>query len=329
MSTPFPATSLDTTTTLPTESASTPLSTNHVVAHTNLADAVIALETKLGINSSAVTTTHDYKLSEVLSSDKAVGKTATQTLSGKTLTSPVINVGSDATGDIYYRSSGGAFTRLPLGTTLQQIRVNAGATAPEYFTPAAQADSSYAAKGVVQFLTDAATSGVTVASGVANVNFGTGANQIVKLDSSSKLPAVDGSALTGLTNQNIYKNGTTSFSATTASGNIVIAHGCGKTPKNIKITANLASGGSGTGAKQYFSAGVYNGTTNSNINSAFFVNASGYSTNSSDDTYTVYLTDGSAYQRATATFDATNITLAFTYNATLSGTIYLLWEAQA
>lgn len=40
--------------------------------------------------------------------------TDTQTLTNKTLTSPVINVGSDATGDIYYRSSG-ALTRLAIG----------------------------------------------------------------------------------------------------------------------------------------------------------------------------------------------------------------------
>jgi hypothetical protein len=42
--------------------------------------------------------------------------TGSQTLTNKTLTSPIINVGSDATGDIYYRNSGGLFTRLPAGT---------------------------------------------------------------------------------------------------------------------------------------------------------------------------------------------------------------------
>jgi hypothetical protein len=59
-------------------------------------------------------------------------------------------------------------------------------------------DASYTDKGIVKFLTDAATSGITVASGVANVNYGTGANQIVKLNGSSQLPAVDGSLLTNL-----------------------------------------------------------------------------------------------------------------------------------
>lgn len=55
-----------------------------------LAAHINAVEAKIGVDGSAVTTSHDYKLSEVTSSDKAVGKTATQTLSNKTLTSPGI-----------------------------------------------------------------------------------------------------------------------------------------------------------------------------------------------------------------------------------------------
>lgn len=42
-----------------------------------------------------------------------------------TLTSPVINVTSDATGDVYYRNAG-VFTRLPIGTTGQQLTVSGG-----------------------------------------------------------------------------------------------------------------------------------------------------------------------------------------------------------
>jgi hypothetical protein len=45
---------------------------------------------------------------------------------------------STTLGDIEYRSStANTNTRLPLGTSLQQLRVNSGATAPEWFTPAA------------------------------------------------------------------------------------------------------------------------------------------------------------------------------------------------
>jgi len=49
-----------------------------------------AIATKVGADSSAVTTTHDYKLSGVTGTDKAVSKTGTETLTNKTLTSPII-----------------------------------------------------------------------------------------------------------------------------------------------------------------------------------------------------------------------------------------------
>ena len=60
----------------------------------------------------------------------------TATLTNKTLTSPVVNVTSDAEWDIYYRNASGLFTRLPIGTATQTLQVNAWATALEYITPA-------------------------------------------------------------------------------------------------------------------------------------------------------------------------------------------------
>jgi hypothetical protein len=45
------------------------------------------------------------------------------------------NLGSDATGDMFYRNAAGLFTRVPLGTANQQLHVNSGATAPEWVTP--------------------------------------------------------------------------------------------------------------------------------------------------------------------------------------------------
>lgn len=63
----------------------------HTARHNAVQAAVVALETKLGVDSSAVSTTHDYKLSGVTGSDKAVSKTGSETLTNKTLTSPVVN----------------------------------------------------------------------------------------------------------------------------------------------------------------------------------------------------------------------------------------------
>lgn len=86
MSTNFP-TSLDALTNpVATDAVAT---VDHAAQHANANDAIEALEAKVGIDSSAVTTSHDYKLSEVTGSDKAVSKTATQTLTNKTITALV------------------------------------------------------------------------------------------------------------------------------------------------------------------------------------------------------------------------------------------------
>lgn len=63
---------------------------DHASQHSNANAAIGALEAKVGADSSAVTTSHDYKLSGVTGSDKAVSKTGTETLTNKTLTAPVI-----------------------------------------------------------------------------------------------------------------------------------------------------------------------------------------------------------------------------------------------
>lgn len=53
---------------------------------------------------------------------KKYSDASTQTLTNKTLTSPVINLSSNATGDLYYRNASGLFTRLAIGTAAQSIR---------------------------------------------------------------------------------------------------------------------------------------------------------------------------------------------------------------
>lgn len=130
---------------------------DHWTQHSNVNDAIAALEAKVGANSSAVTTSHDYKLSEVISTDKAVGKTATQTLTNKTLTSPVINLGSDATGDMYYRNGSGVLTRLPIGTSSTILNVDNVTGLPTWTTNPTGADASTTSKGVVELATYAET----------------------------------------------------------------------------------------------------------------------------------------------------------------------------
>lgn len=90
-------------------------------------------------------------------------RTNAETLTNKTLTSPVINVGSDATGDIYYRSSGGAFTRLAIGGSGTVVH---GGTIPSYSAVSLTADVT----GILPI----ANGGTGVSTGVINNQISTG-----------------------------------------------------------------------------------------------------------------------------------------------------------
>lgn len=124
-----------------------------------------------------------------------------------------------------------------------------------------------------------------------------------------------------------YTNGSTTRDLSTASGNQTIAHGLGKTPKKIKITVIQANT---SGATDCYSFGAYNGTTNSNVYRGQNSNNQFYT--GGDDTYVINIfttasTDTSP-STATATFDGTNITLAWTKATSATGTAQILWEAE-
>lgn len=82
MATNFP-TSLDSfTNPSGTDSVAT---VDHAAQHANKNDAIEALQAKVGADSSAVTGSHDYKLSAITGSDKAIGASSTDTLTNKTI----------------------------------------------------------------------------------------------------------------------------------------------------------------------------------------------------------------------------------------------------
>lgn len=57
-------------------------SPSHAGQHSDANDAIEAIEAKVGADSSAVTTSHDYKLGSVTGSAKAVSTTGNQSISG-------------------------------------------------------------------------------------------------------------------------------------------------------------------------------------------------------------------------------------------------------
>jgi len=202
MATNFP-TSLDSFTN-PTPVSDTN-TVSHAGQHQNHNDSITALEVKVGVTGSAVNTTLDYKTAEITGGDRGVGKTATQVMTNKTLsTGTKILIGSDATGDTYYNGGSGTVTRLPIGSTGQILTVAGGiptwssfsATNANYAADSGVANayvvtlnpalSAYTAGVLVQFK---ATNANTTTSTV-NVN-GLGVKTIKKLGGATDLASGD------------------------------------------------------------------------------------------------------------------------------------------
>lgn len=178
MSTNYP-TSLDNSTTIPAEGAAVPLSTNHVIAHQNLQDAVEAIEAKVGANSSAVTTSHDYKLSGVTGTDKAMSRTGVETALNKTFTSPTI------TGATMTTSTVNGVTLTTAGSATDYLAANGS------YVAGSVSNASTTAKGIVELATSAEITAGTATGG-------TGAALVVTPDAlAASTPVFNASGLTG------------------------------------------------------------------------------------------------------------------------------------
>lgn len=191
MSTLYPG-ALDTSTTLPAEGSTIPLATNHVTSHQNIQDALEAVEAKVGVDSSAVTTSHDYKLSLVTTTDKALPRDAAATTTNKILgTGTAITLGSDAEGDTYYRTSGNVLARLARGADNQILKMNGNV--PNWEAETSTIDASTTVKGVVEAATSAEVTAGTATGG-------TGAVLAVTPDAlAASTPVFNGSGLTNIT----------------------------------------------------------------------------------------------------------------------------------
>ncbi len=157
-----------------------------------LQTAIQSLESKVGVDGSAVTTSHDYKLSGVTGSNKAVPN------NGGTLANPKITVGSDAVGDIHFTSNvDGTQSRLPI-VTGKVLKSTGGVLVWE--DEIATVNASTTVKGVFEAATQAETTAGTATGG-------TGAVLVVTPDSlAGSTPVFDGSALTGIASRVVASN---------------------------------------------------------------------------------------------------------------------------
>lgn len=128
--------------------------------------------------------------------DTYVGRATTDTLTNKTLSSTTnvlggvtMTLGSDATGDIYYRNSSGFLTRLPIGSATNVLTVSSGL--PAWVSAAGGGNVSNSGTPTIGQIGEWQT-----ATSLAGVN-------IV-----SKLTAGTGISITGTTNATIAVTGT-------------------------------------------------------------------------------------------------------------------------
>ncbi len=123
----------------------------------------------------------------------------------------------------------------------------------------------------------------------------------------------------------MYTNGDTTKGASDASATQNIAHGLGRLPKKVKITAqlNAPDAGLATGNLNVATT-IYNWTTQSSVSS---YNTSG-TTSTTANTFTLNVSATSGTSTWVVTFDATNIIITWTKTGSPTGIYLLLWEAE-
>lgn len=215
-----------------------------------------------------------------------VGTTNTQTISGKTLTSPKINVGADATGDIYYRDGSGNLTRLPIGSVGQILDVS-GSGIPEWISNPSAANSSSTVKGVVELATSSEITAGTATGG-------TGAALVVTPDAlASSSPTFSAVNLTNVkpTVSLSVASGHITGTGISTTQNIDTALSLNGTVKTIVVDFKL-KGFSGAGTATYtIGKAVFDGST---IKHVFYAKNNSTSTTIDATTYTIGSTSPTA-----------------------------------
>lgn len=197
-----------------------------------------------------------------------VTPTSTDNLTNKTLTSPILNLGSDAEGDTYYRNSSGVLVRLARGTDNYIMKMNGNV--PNWEAETVTVNGSTTVAGISEIATSSeinngtATGGsgaplVVTPDGLASSRFGYafGGN-----GSDGALNVISGTTTLDLTSSsykifnytsiNISSGATVTFSNPASGGTVIIL----KSQGGITIAGTLDAKGFGASGGSTASAGT-------------------------------------------------------------------------
>lgn len=143
---------------------------------------------------------------------------------------------------------------------------------------------------------------------------------VLTTDVSGILPVANGGQIS-------FTNGTTTKNAADGTSVQNIAHGLGRIPKYVRVSASIQS--AGTSPFSLNALAVYNGTTQSSY--SIYGDGQGAGHTASGAVFRITTggqNAGAAYLEGVITFDITNIIITWTLTVAAAGNYQILWEAQ-
>lgn len=136
-----------------------------------------------------------------------------------------------------------------------------------------------------------------------------GAGRVIGLNAAGKLPAVDGSLLTGISATTTQTTFTATRVSSATDGTVSYAHGLGVAPNSVII--HYLTGGAGPAG-----SGAWNATAQRSI----WRGKTSGSTGGIDTGNTIHYDDGAGTEVGTVTVDATNVNIGWTKTSSPDGT---------